>query len=103
VPDSEPLAPGEIARGLTAIRLDIQQLGAKVEQRPDWNDVQRIERGLQDKVDAETKIRELERVVADKAIKALEDWNLWAVRIIVGTILTGVLAWMITTAMQSLK
>lgn len=103
MPDTEPLAPGEIARGLTAIRLDIQQLGTKVEQRPDWNDVQRIERGLQDKVDAETKIRELERAIADKAIKALEEWNLWAVRIIIGTILTGVLVWMVTAALQTLK
>jgi hypothetical protein len=103
VPDTEPLAPGEIARGLAAIRLDIKDLGTKVEARPDWMDVNRIESGLKDRIEAEATIRKLQREAADKAIKALEDWNLWAVRIIVGTILTGILAWIVTAALQTLK
>jgi hypothetical protein len=93
---SEEPSAGEIGRNLVLIREDIQKLSTAVEQRPDWNDLKDARANLEALIAAERTIRELQRVVADKAIQGLEDWNRWAVRIIVGAVLLGVIGLVVT-------
>ena len=93
---SEEPTSGEIGRHLVLIREDIQQLSTAVEQRPDWNDLKDARANLETLIGAERTIRELQRVVADKAIQGLEEWNRWAVRIIVGAVLLGIIGLVVT-------
>lgn len=88
---SEP-STGEISRNLLLIREDLKGLKDSVEQRPDWNDLRDTRGNLEGKITAEARIRELERAVADKAIKALEDWKDWSVKLIVGAVLVAVVS-----------
>lgn len=86
----------EVWRGVQAIRADIAQLSADVALRPDWQDLKRSEDAIYARIEAEVTVRQLERHTADKAIKALEDWQSWAIRIVLGSIGTGILGWIIT-------
>lgn len=92
MPPNDEISTGEIGRNLALIRDDIKGLTAAVEQRPDWNDLKDFRMNLEARIEAERTIRELQRVVADKAIQALEEWNQWAVRIVIGAIITAAIA-----------
>jgi hypothetical protein len=100
VPDSTPsdITPAEIWRGVRQISADIKELARAVESRPDKEDLATMKAGILEQLHAEITIRELERKIADKAIKALEDWNSWAVRIVLGAAGTGVVGWVIVEA-----
>lgn len=101
MPDSsgEGIGVPEVWRGVQAIRNDIKQLSEQVALRPDWQDLKRSEEAIYHRVEAEVTVRQLERHTADKAIKALEDWNSWAIRIVLGSVGTGILGFIITRAL----
>ena len=84
---------GEITRNLLEIKESVKDLTAAVEQRPNWEDLQRHGAALSAEIKAETAIRELERKTADKAIKALEDWNKWALRTVGAAVLVSAVGW----------
>jgi hypothetical protein len=100
VPDSTPtdITPAEIWRGVRQISADIKELGRQLESRPDKDDLKLMKDGILEQLHAEITIRELERKIADKAIKALEEWNSWAVRIVLGAAGTGITGWIIVEA-----
>ena len=93
---NEKVSLGEISRGLGALRSDVKELTSAVQQRPDWNDLKDAKASVEAKVEAEAATREAERIVADKAIAALEDWNKWAVRIVLGAAGTGIVGWILS-------
>lgn len=97
---------GEITRNLLEIKDSVKELTAAVEQRPNWEDLQRHGASLSAEIKAETRIRELERAQADKAIKAtedainaLEDWNKWALRTVGAAVLVSAVGWVLTGGM----
>lgn len=87
------ITAGEVARGLELIRGDIKELGAEVRERPDWQDIRRVESGLVLQIANERASRAIEYTSTSKAIAQLEDWNRWAVRIVFGAVATGVIGW----------
>ncbi len=97
----DEITAGEVARGLELIRADIKELAAEVRERPDWQDIRRVETGLQLQIANEATARQLERLAADKAIKGLEDWNTWAQRLILGALGTGLVGWIVTQAVSA--
>lgn len=90
------ITAGEVARGLELIRGDIKELGQEVRERPDWQDVRRIESGLMLQIANERAARAVDASATDKAIAQLEDWNRWAARLVLGALATGLIGWGIT-------
>lgn len=83
---------GEITRSLDKVETAILKLTEEVKQHPDWDDLRRTEATLRAENLAEEKMRKAERITADKAIRALEDWNKWALRTVGGLVLGAVAA-----------
>lgn len=95
------ITAGEVARGLELIRGDIKELAAEVRERPDWADVRRVESGLQLQIAHEAAKRTAAEATATKAIEHLEDWNTWAVRIVLGAMGTGLVGWIVAQALNA--
>lgn len=98
----ETVTLGEISRGVNAAREDIAKLQTAVEARPDWEDVKRVERGLETKITAgrdslDAKITALETAgrtkdtLQDLAISKLEGWGNWATKAVGGIIIAALL------------
>ena len=86
---------GEVYRGVLDMRGDIKALAAQVNERPDWQDVRRIENSMLEKVANEKAAREAALGTASRAIKALEDWNKWALRTVGGGVILAVVGWVL--------
>ena len=113
MPQSDGITTGEISRGLEAIREDIKELSRELRTRPDWNDVRRVENGLIASLTAEREARaaQIEAVRENKKtehtelkrqIAELEEWNTYAVRIVLGALGTGIVGWLVSSAVGSL-
>jgi hypothetical protein len=76
-PVESDVSTGEIGRRLDrfegAVTSALSDISGKLDLRPDWADVRRIEKGLQEQ------------------ISRLEDWQRWAGRIIIGAVILAVL------------
>lgn len=82
---------GEVYRLLGDVRGDLRAMDAKVEERPDWQDVRRIENSLVEKVTEERARREAAMATANRALKALEDrWDYWS-KLMTRTVTVGLL------------
>lgn len=103
---AEEVTLGEVYRLLGDVRGDFKALAAKVEERPDWQDVRRIENNLLEKQGAmetallekianEKATREAALATSSRAIKALEDWNKWALRTTGGAVIVAVAGWVL--------
>lgn len=112
MPSSDDITLGEIWRGQELLRDAVKELTKTIVAKPDWNDLKDTRTALEAQVvaeaasrkaadEAEKAAREAERKVADKAIAALEDWNKWAVRIVLGAAGTGVVGWGVTAAIAA--
>lgn len=101
MPSSDEITLGEIWRGQELLRGDVKELTKTIVAKPDWNDLKDTRAALESQVAAEAATRKAERAVADKAIAALEDWNKWAVRIVLGAAGTGVVGWGVTAAIAA--
>lgn len=105
-PPSDEITTGELGRRLDqfggTITEALKDLAKKIDDRPDWQDVRRIEAALVERVLNEKAAREAERLVADKAISGLEEWNRYAVRWCAGIGATLVTAWLVAQAVPGL-
>lgn len=103
---SDEITTGELGRRLDAFGTTIsdgfKDLGKKIDDRPDWQDVRRIEAALIERVLVERGARDAERLVADKAISGLEEWNRYAVRIVLSALGTGVVGWAVVEILAKL-
>jgi len=83
VVESEAVTVGELGRNLAKFEKTVTDslavIGSKLDERPDWKDVRSIEAQL------------VER------IKRLEEWQTWAVRLVVGAVILAVIA-LVTTS-----
>lgn len=62
MPSTEPMTPVEMARAVVRIEAGILGLGTKLDAKPNWADIERIER-----------TRDTEQAKQDAAIKAVEE------------------------------
>lgn len=94
-PPVDEITTGELGRRLDAFGTTIQdgfrELSKKIDDRPDWQDVRRIESGLVERITAESEARKVAQGIADRAILALEDGQKWATRLILGAVGLGVI------------
>lgn len=92
---TDEITTGELGRRLdsfgTTIQDGFKELGKKIDDRPDWQDVRRIEAGITERLTAEVEARKVGQGIADRAIKALEDSQRWAVRLVVAAVAMGVI------------
>lgn len=81
--ESEAVTTGELGRRLekfeTTITGTLGTVLEKLDNRPDWADVRRIESRLEER------------------IKRLEDWQTWAARLILGAVILAVLGAVLVT------
>lgn len=95
MPATDEITTGELGRRLDAFGTTLQdgfkELAKKIDDRPDWQDVRRIEAGINERAHAESEARKVAQGIADRAIKALEDGQRWAVRLIIGAVGLGVI------------
>lgn len=87
------LTVGETYRNLIALRGDFNRLTAKLDERPDWQDMKRVENSLTNMHDADTKTQA-------KQIDELQDANKWSMRLTITTML-GLLVNIIYTSAQA--
>lgn len=92
---AEDVTLGEVYRLVGDVRSDFQRLAGKVEERPDWQDIRRIENALLKDVADERAHREAALGTASRAIKALEDWNKWVLRTVGGAVMVSAVAWVL--------
>lgn len=81
--ESEAVTTGELGRRLekfeSTMTGTLDTVLQKLDNRPDWADVRRIETGLTDR------------------LKKLEDWQTWAGRVILGAVILAVLGVVLVT------
>jgi len=89
---------GEIARGVEkaaqgvdAAREEIQELRQEVNARPDWEDVKRVERGLELQLKASETAAKTKDTLQDLAIAKLEGWGNWATKAVGGLVIAALL------------
>lgn len=88
--DADGITTGELGRAVALIRGDITTLAAALAARPDKDDLARAELGLGARLEAAKEISELRSQIQDRAIKDLEDWQTWALRLGAPTLVAAV-------------
>lgn len=76
---------------LEGITLQISDLSVKMDDRPTWQDVRRIERSWEERVSSAVKEREIVTRNQDRRINDLAAWQTWAGRLVMGTVGTAVI------------
>ena len=79
--NSEPITLGEVARKVDSVASSVDTLSDRLSERPSWQDIKRVEDSWRDKVAG-----------AEQRVTDLEAWQTWAGRLVLGAILTAVLA-----------
>lgn len=82
---------GEISRNIDGARKDLAKLQTAVESRPDWEDVKRVERGLELQIKTAETAAATKDALQDMAIAKLEGWGNWATKAAGGIIIAAVL------------
>lgn len=82
---------GEISRGVNAAREEIAKVQEGLEARPDWEDVKRVERGLELQIQAAVTESKTRDALQDLAIGKLEGWGNWATKAVGGLVIAAVL------------
>jgi hypothetical protein len=74
---ADDISTGELGRRLDGlagtVRDGMKELGDKVEARPDWADVRRVEKGLLDKL-----------LALEQRLSRSESWGTWGGRLVLG-------------------
>lgn len=106
MPDSEPMTPGEVARTLTTIRETVTGIDAKLDKRPTWADLDRVLKSHTEAHNTDVRalsethaadVRALERRIdtaaedLDERVIELQQWQTWAVRLVLGAVILAVL------------
>lgn len=81
---------GELTRNMGRLSGQIETLTGRLGELPDWQDVRRVEAGLDQRINAERQQRETAQASANLAIKALEDSRSYLVRWVMGSVGTAV-------------
>lgn len=95
MPTSEPMTPGEVARTLHMIRETVTGIDTKLDKRPTWNDLDRVLASHKEAHDRD--IAAVERRIdsaaedLDERVTELEQWQTWAMRLILGTVVLAIL------------
>lgn len=79
-PTSEPMSTGEIARALERIERGTAALHDKLDKRPTWEDVNRLEGN-----------RDRQVAALQEDVDALQGSQTWLYRLTIGAVLTAVL------------
>lgn len=82
---------GEISRGVSAANEAIAKLQSGMEARPDWDDIKRVERGLELQIKTAETAAATKDALQDMAIAKLEGWGNWATKAAGGVIIAAVL------------
>lgn len=74
---------------LEGITLQISDLSVKMDDRPTWQDVNRIQTNWREQLEAAVKQRETETAAVVQRVSDLESWQMWAGRLVMGTMGTA--------------
>lgn len=93
--DDNTVSTGELGRRLetltSTLTTGLETLAEKVDARPTWADVARVERGLEAKLAAQDAASKAKDVSQDVAISKLEGWGSWGTKIAGGMVMAAVL------------
>lgn len=82
---------GEVARNVQAVRLDLAKMTELIGERPDWQDVKRVELGLESKISAASEKSKGEIAALKERLGRLEGWGNWATKLALGAVGAAVL------------
>lgn len=77
----DPITSGELFRAVGLIRDDIKSLRAAIDSRPSQEDLDRVERTMEAKINGIKEAQAMRDQLQDKAINAVEGWQTWALRL----------------------
>lgn len=80
IPNTGEVTLGEVGRKVDSLAESVKGLASKVDERPNWQDLKRVEDVWQAKHDAQT-----------KDIAAMSSWQTWAGRLMLGGVATAIL------------
>jgi|GEM_PF-6140223 len=92
MPPPEDVTLGELNRKLDGLAGSVQKLTDKLDDYPKWSDIKRIEGNLKDTITAAVEQREAVIKAVEHRVMTLESWQTWAARIVIGAVVTGVIA-----------
>ena len=81
-----------VASKLDGITAQMLQLSTKMDDRPTWQDVRRIEAMWEGKLDAAIDHRNVVTRGIERQITALVSWQTWAGRLVLGAVITGIIS-----------
>lgn len=90
--DTEDATLAVVVSKLDGVIAQISDLSTKMEDRPTWQDVRRIERGWEERLTAAVKQREIVTRNADHRITNVEAWQTWAGRLFIGGVVTALIS-----------
>lgn len=79
-PNDDVMTLGEVGRKVDDLATTVKDMAKRVDDRPDWHDVRRIESHWNTKLTA-----------AERRITLLESWQTWAGRLFMGGIVTSII------------
>ncbi len=91
-PPTEEVTLGEVSRKLDGLVDSVKAITERLDQYPRWPDLKRIEDQWHEKLEAAVLQRELAITEATRRIAELESWQLWAARIVIGAVVSAVIA-----------
>ncbi|WP_104087257.1 hypothetical protein [Arthrobacter sp. GMC3] len=90
--ETEEVTLAVVVSKLEGITGQISDLSKKMDDRPTWQDVRNIEKGIEAKITAQVALRTAVTGALAADVTRLESWQQWAGRLVMGAIGTGVLA-----------
>lgn len=92
MPPTDEVTLGEVARKVDDLAGKLEAIATNVADRPSWQDVRRIERGWEERLTAAVKQREIVTRSQEHRINTLEAWQTWAGRLVMGGIVSAIIA-----------
>lgn len=87
--DIEDATIAVVVSKLETVSSQITDLSTKMEDRPTWQEVRRIERSWDDKLASQAKQHEITARAQDHRITNLQAWQQWAGRLFMGGVVTA--------------
>lgn len=90
-PPEPPVTLGELGRKVDDLATTMKELAQRVDERPSWQDVRRIERGWEERLAGAVKQREIVTRSQEHRINDLQAWQTWAGRLFMGGVASSII------------
>lgn len=96
--NGEGVSVGELRRRMDELRSDVHALDTKVDQLPDKTDIAQLGAVWNATLQATTELFTERFLALAKRVEAIERWQNWAAKLVIGGVITAVLALVLSQA-----